>query len=59
MALQLHISVEEIAQKIALLHEFNPMLGFRGCRLAIIYPEILHMQVRAIIEAAINVHWLR
>ncbi|MDD3996749.1 MAG: pyruvate, phosphate dikinase [Sphaerochaetaceae bacterium] len=55
MALQLHISVEEIAQKIALLHEFNPMLGFRGCRLAIIYPEILHMQVRAIIEAAINV----
>lgn len=55
MALQLHISVEEIAQKTASLHEFNPMLGFRGCRLAIIYPEILHMQVRAIIEAAINV----
>lgn len=55
MALQLGISVEEIAQKISQLHEFNPMLGFRGCRLAIIYPEILHMQVRAIIEAAINV----
>ncbi|MFA5513393.1 MAG: pyruvate, phosphate dikinase [Sphaerochaetaceae bacterium] len=55
MALNLGISVEEIAQKTAQLHEFNPMLGFRGCRLAIIYPEILHMQVRAIIEAAINV----
>lgn len=55
MALQLHLSVEEIAHKTAQMHEFNPMLGFRGCRLAIIYPEILHMQVRAIIEAAINV----
>ncbi|MDD4763478.1 MAG: pyruvate, phosphate dikinase [Sphaerochaetaceae bacterium] len=55
MALQLHISVEEIAQKTASLHEFNPMLGFRGCRLAIIYPEILRMQVRAIIEAALNI----
>ncbi|MDY5930465.1 MAG: pyruvate, phosphate dikinase [Candidatus Ornithospirochaeta sp.] len=54
-ALQLGISVEEIAQKISALHEFNPMLGFRGCRLAIIYPEILEMQVRAIIEAAIQV----
>ena len=37
------------------LHEANPMLGHRGCRLAIIYPEILEMQVRAIIEAAIEV----
>lgn len=55
MALQLQVSVEEIAQKTAELMEFNPMLGFRGCRLAIIYPEILHMQVRAIMEAAINV----
>jgi pyruvate, orthophosphate dikinase len=55
MAQQLHISVEEIARKTASLHEFNPMLGFRGCRLAIIYPEILVMQVKAIIEAAINV----
>ncbi len=54
MALQLGLSVEEIAHKAAQLHEFNPMLGFRGCRLAIIYPEILHMQVRAIIEAALN-----
>ncbi len=55
MALALGISPEEVARKSASLHEFNPMLGFRGCRLAIIYPEILEMQVRAIIEAAINV----
>ena len=55
LALQMHLSVEEVAQKASSLHEFNPMLGFRGCRLAIIYPEILRMQVRAIIEAAINV----
>jgi len=55
MALQLGITVEEIAQKTAQLHEFNPMLGFRGCRLAVVYPEILHMQVRAIIEAALTV----
>ncbi|MDY4889247.1 MAG: pyruvate, phosphate dikinase [Sphaerochaetaceae bacterium] len=55
MALTLGVSVEEIAQKCNQLSEFNPMLGFRGCRLAIVYPEILRMQVRAIIEAAINV----
>ena len=55
VALQLGLSVEEIAQKCNSLHEFNPMLGFRGCRLAVVYPEILNMQVRAIIEAAIQV----
>lgn len=55
MALTLRTSVEEIAKKCNQLAEFNPMLGFRGCRLAIVYPEILRMQVRAIIEAAINV----
>ena len=55
MALALGISSEEVARKAAALHEFNPMLGFRGCRLAIVYPEILEMQVRAIMEAAINV----
>ncbi|NLA99287.1 MAG: pyruvate, phosphate dikinase, partial [Spirochaetales bacterium] len=55
LALQMGLTVEEVAQKSSALHEFNPMLGFRGCRLAIIYPEILRMQVRAIIEAAINV----
>ncbi len=53
-ALNLGISQEEISKKIAKLHEFNPMLGFRGCRLAVVYPEILRMQVRAIIEAAIQ-----
>ena len=55
MAQQLGISVEEIAAKVTSLHEFNPMLGFRGCRLAVVYPEILQMQVRAVIEAAINI----
>lgn len=53
-ALKLGISPEDLAQKISKLHEFNPMLGFRGCRLAVVYPEILKMQVRAIIEAAIQ-----
>ena len=41
-----------IAAKVEELHEFNPMLGHRGCRLGITYPEITQMQVRAIIEAA-------
>ncbi len=54
MALRMGISAEEIARKCNALHEFNPMLGFRGCRLAVVYPEILRMQVRAIMEAAIN-----
>lgn len=48
-------TIDEIKYKIDSLHEFNPMLGHRGCRLAITYPEILEMQVRAIIEAAIEV----
>ncbi len=55
MADQLAVSYEEVAAKVEALHEFNPMLGFRGCRLAVVYPEILKMQVRAIIEAAMNV----
>ena len=55
MSEQLSVPYEEIAAKVDALHEFNPMLGFRGCRLAIVYPEILKMQVRAIIEAAMNV----
>ncbi|MDD3084058.1 MAG: pyruvate, phosphate dikinase [Candidatus ainarchaeum sp.] len=46
---------KEIIEKIESLHEFNPMLGFRGCRLAIIYPEIMEMQIRAIFTAAMNV----
>mmetsp|Transcript_16736 Transcript_16736/g.52776 ORF Transcript_16736/g.52776 Transcript_16736/m.52776 type:complete len:921 (+) Transcript_16736:845-3607(+) len=49
------VSVEEIEERIEKLSEVNPMLGFRGCRLAIAFPEIAEMQVRAITEAAINV----
>ncbi|MBU0672040.1 MAG: pyruvate, phosphate dikinase [Candidatus Margulisbacteria bacterium] len=52
MANEMGVSLEKIKQKIASLHEFNPMLGHRGCRLGIIYPEITEMQVRAIMEAA-------
>ena len=44
-----------IAERVKALHEFNPMLGFRGCRLGIVYPEITEMQARAIFEAACNV----
>ena len=49
------MSVHEIRDTIRSLHEFNPMMGHRGCRLAITYPEIALMQTRAIIEAAIEV----
>ncbi len=55
LAMDLGLPVEKVSQKISDLHEFNPMLGFRGCRLAVVYPEILRMQVRAIMEAAINI----
>jgi len=48
-------SVADIKAIIAGLHEFNPMMGHRGCRLAVTYPEIAAMQTRAVIEAAINV----
>ena len=52
LASQMGISFEKVKQRIDSLHEFNPMLGFRGCRLGIIYPEITEMQARAIFEAA-------
>lgn len=55
LAQALGISYETLKAKIDNLHEFNPMLGFRGCRLGVLYPEITEMQARAIIEAAINV----
>lgn len=55
MANEMGISVEEVRQKVDDLHEFNPMLGHRGCRLGNTYPEITEMQSRAIIEAALNV----
>jgi len=54
LAKELGISVDVVARRVEQLHEANPMLGHRGCRLAITYPEILEMQVRAIIEAALE-----
>jgi len=54
MANQMGISVEDVKSKVDELHEFNPMLGHRGCRLGNTYPEISEMQARAIIEAALN-----
>ena len=52
LAKKLGISVEKIMHRVSELHEFNPMLGFRGCRLGIKYPEITRMQARAVFEAA-------
>ena len=55
MARRLDTSLRVIQDKVESLNEFNPMLGHRGCRLGITYPEIYEMQVRAILEAAANV----
>jgi pyruvate,orthophosphate dikinase len=55
VARQLGMDVQKVKDRVESLHESNPMLGFRGCRLAVRYPEILEMQVRAIIDAAIAV----
>ncbi|HEX2696030.1 MAG TPA: pyruvate, phosphate dikinase [Acidobacteriota bacterium] len=52
IAADMGISYEKVKERVESLHEFNPMLGFRGCRLGIIYPEITEMQARAIFEAA-------
>lgn len=52
----MNISVQDIKDTCASLHEFNPMMGHRGCRLAVTYPEIAKMQTRAVMEAAIEVH---
>ncbi len=54
LAKKIGIDVEVVIRRVEQLHEANPMLGHRGCRLAITYPEILEMQVRAIIEAAVD-----
>jgi pyruvate,orthophosphate dikinase len=54
LARKIGVPVENVIRRVEQLHEANPMLGHRGCRLAITYPEILEMQVRAIIEAAIE-----
>ena len=55
VALGAGVSVEALKRRVAELHEFNPMLGHRGCRLGITYPEIYEMQARAIFEAAVAV----
>jgi pyruvate,orthophosphate dikinase len=55
LAEKLNVPVEQIARRVNELHEFNPMLGHRGCRLGISYPEISEMQARAIFEAAAEV----
>lgn len=55
IAAEMGITAGELKAVVASLHEFNPMLGHRGCRLAVSYPEIAEMQTRAVIEAAINV----
>ena len=55
IAKELNTTSEAIVSKIEALHEFNPMMGHRGCRLAVTYPEIAEMQTRAVIEAAIEV----
>lgn len=55
LAKDMGMSFEELKAVVVDLHEFNPMMGHRGCRLAVTYPEIAEMQTRAIIEAAINI----
>ena len=55
LAAEMKISVDELKETVASLHEFNPMMGHRGCRLAVTYPEIAEMQTKAVIGAAINV----
>ena len=55
MAKVMGITFEEVQNRVRKLHEFNPMMGHRGCRLGITYPELIRMQMRAIAEAALNV----
>ncbi len=56
LAAEMGITVEELRETVDSLHEFNPMMGHRGCRLAVTYPEIAEMQTEAVISAAINVN---
>lgn len=55
LAKMMNVQPKVVKERVEALHEFNPMLGFRGCRLGIIYPEITEMQARAIFEATVNV----
>jgi pyruvate,orthophosphate dikinase len=59
LAAKLGVSPERIARRVEQLHEFNPMLGHRGCRLGVAYPEITEMQARAVFEAAAEVAKLK
>ena len=56
LAKEMGLTFEELKSTVEDLHEFNPMMGHRGCRLSVSYPEIAEMQTRAVIEAAINVN---
>ena len=56
LAEEMNIELTELKNVVASLHEFNPMMGHRGCRLAVTYPEIAEMQTEAVIQAAINVN---
>ena len=56
LAEAMNVTVEHVQDVCNSLHEFNPMMGHRGCRLAVTYPEIARMQTRALLEAAIEVH---
>ena len=57
LAKELGVSLEKVQARVAMLHEANPMLGHRGCRLSVTYPEVLEMQVTAITQAAIECKW--
>ncbi|MFA9399236.1 MAG: pyruvate, phosphate dikinase [Clostridiaceae bacterium] len=56
LAKEMGVSFEQLKNKVASLHEFNPMMGHRGCRLAVSYPEIAEMQTQAVIEAALDIN---
>ena len=56
LAKEMGLTFEELKSTVEDLHEFNPMMGHRGCRLSVSYPEIAEMQTRAVIEAAININ---
>ncbi len=56
LAREMNVTVEDVKETVSALHEFNPMMGHRGCRLAVTYPEIAEMQTEAVIKAAINVN---
>jgi pyruvate,orthophosphate dikinase len=57
LAKEMGLSLEQVKRRVAQLHEANPMLGHRGCRLAITYPEILRMQIRAIVDEELEQVW--